>query len=192
MFLSPPEETQMKRSRINTAVKEATAAFEERHWALPPDPRWDVTDFGLGDFDKAGLVLVNLTEQREYCEKIMFAKRGQRTPMHHHGSKKEDIVCRWGKLAVKFKGETDTVRALVNGEERKIPTAASLLLTAGERVTLFPGTDHEFWPESDYAIIGEVSTLNDDASDNTFENPDIGRFSEIDEDESALVKLVSD
>ncbi len=50
----------MKRSEINAAVKEAKAAFRRHQWALPPNPRWDVTDFGLGNFTKYGLVLVNL------------------------------------------------------------------------------------------------------------------------------------
>lgn len=40
--------------------------------------------------------------------------------------------------------------------------------------------------------IGEVSTANDDAHDNYFVNPDVGRFSVIIEDEPPLVKLVSD
>lgn len=40
-------------------------------------PRWDVTGFGLDDFQRKGIVLVNLTELPEYCEKVMFGKRNQ-------------------------------------------------------------------------------------------------------------------
>ena len=181
----------MKRSAINAAVREAAAAFERHGWALPPHPRWDVTDFGLGDFDRSGLVLVNLAEQPEYCEKIMFARKDQVTPPHHHRAKKEDIICRWGRLAVQVHAEAP-VRLLVNGEERRVPVDRPLILCAGERITLTPGADHSFWADSEYAVIGEVSTANDDVHDNYFADPEVGRFSETDEDEPPLVRLVSD
>jgi D-lyxose ketol-isomerase len=182
----------MKRSEINAAVREATQAFEENHWTLPPNPRWDVTDFGLGDFPRYGLVLVNLAEQAEYCEKIMYVRRDQRTPAHCHRAKKEDIICRAGRLAIELLGDAPTVRLQVNNEWRDVPTDRPLVLEAGERVTLTQGVRHEFWAESDCAVVGEVSTANDDVADNYFDNTDVGRFSEIDEDEPPLVKLVSD
>ena len=34
--------------------------FKQKGWYLPPNPKWDVTDFGLGDFENYGLVLVNI------------------------------------------------------------------------------------------------------------------------------------
>lgn len=182
----------MKRSEINEAVRKATRAFEEHHWVLPPNPRWDVTDFGLGDFSACGLVLVNLAEQPEYCEKLMFVQPGQVTPHHCHKSKKEDIICRWGKLVIELRGEQQTVRLQVNNEWRDVSVAEPLVLQSGERVTLTSGVRHAFWAEGDYAIVGEVSTANDDTSDNYFDRDDIGRFSEIEEDEPPLVKLVSD
>ena len=82
----------MKRSEINSVIREAAAAFVRHGWTLPPHPRWDITDFGLDDFGRVGLVLVNLAEQPEYCEKLMYARRRQTTPRHHHASKKEDII----------------------------------------------------------------------------------------------------
>jgi D-lyxose ketol-isomerase len=45
----------MKRSEINKLVNSATACFEAHGWTLPPEPRWDVTDFGLGDWRAHGL-----------------------------------------------------------------------------------------------------------------------------------------
>jgi transposase len=86
----------------------------------------------------------------------------------------------------------ETVRLQINGEERDIPANGSIYLKAGERITMTQGIRHSFWAHSDYAIVGEVSTANDDEADNFFDNPDIGRFSEILEDEPALVRLVSD
>jgi D-lyxose ketol-isomerase len=50
---------------------------------------------------------------------------------------------------------------------------------------------HAFWGEGGDVLIGEVSTVNDDLTDNIFEKP-IGRFSNIEEDEAPLHLLVSD
>ena len=124
----------MKRSEINAAVREATRAFRRHHWALPPNPRWDVTDFGLGDFARFGLTLVSLAEQPEYCEKVMYVRHGQVTPEHCHRAKKEDIICRWGRLAMQIHGE-GPARLLVNGVDRDVATDPPLVLDAGERIT---------------------------------------------------------
>ena len=189
----------MKRSRINEIYLEAAACFERHGWAQPPNPRWDITDFGLGDFAKHGLVLINLAEEPEYCEKLMYARDGQTTPLHTHAKKKEDIICRHGTLVLELwaghpertpRGETFTVR--VNGTSRELRSGETLALKAGERITLTPGIYHAFWPEGVDCIIGEVSTANDDAHDNFFVNPNTGRFPEVEEDEPAKIRLLSD
>lgn len=182
----------MKRSEINSVIKEASAAFAQHHWYLPPNPKWDVTDFGLGDFKSAGLTSIILAEQKEYCEKIMYVRRNQVTPDHYHAAKKEDIICRFGRLAVQLFSDEDSVTLQVNGEFRKVPVNELIILNSGERVTLTQGLRHAFWADTDYAIVGEVSTANDDEHDNFFRDPRVGRFSEIDEDEPAIVRLVSD
>jgi D-lyxose ketol-isomerase len=182
----------MKRSEINTAVRNAMKAFRAHGWILPPNPKWDVTDFGLGNFKKYGLTLVNLTEEPEYCEKIMFVMKGQITPRHYHKSKKEDIICRWGRLAIRLFGRTKTLDVKINGEVRRILANQPIILKAGERITLPQRLPHEFWAVSSYAIVGEVSTANDDLHDNFFADRRIGRFSKIEEDEKPIVKLVSD
>ena len=58
-------------------------------------------------------------------------------------------------------------------------------------MTLLPGDWHAFWAEGGTVLIGEVSTVNDDETDNVFREP-IGRFSDIEEDEAPLRLLVSD
>jgi len=189
----------MKRSQINQAVRQAQTCFTRNGWTLPPNPKWDVTDMGLGRFDEYGLVLVNLAEEEEYCEKLMWARKNQRTPAHTHRKKKEDIIARSGVLAVQVwdghpekakDGQTFTLK--INGENRDVKSGEVVRLRSGERVTLVPGIYHEFWPETDECVIGEVSTKNDDANDNFFVDPNIGRFPHVDEDESPVVKLVSD
>ena len=182
----------MKRSEINAAVRRASAAFKRHGWTLPPNPRWDVTDFGLGNFRKCGLTLVNLAEEKEYCEKLMLAMKNQVTPIHYHAAKKEDIICRFGRLAIRLVSKKPALRLKVNGEMRSVPTRKLLVLKSGERVTLTSHIAHEFWAASPYAIIGEVSTANDDRHDNFFANRQVGRFSPIIEDARPLVSLIND
>jgi D-lyxose ketol-isomerase len=190
----------MKRSAINQACRDALACFTRHHWALPPAPRWDVTDFGLGAFDRFGLTLVNLATEPEYCEKLIYARRGQTTPGHTHARKKEDIICRNGELTLRlWPTRPDaspplpaTFTVPVNGTATTVQSGQPLVLAAGSRVTLVPGVWHEFTSMSDECIIGEVSTANDDRHDNFFLNPDIGRFPAIEEDEPAVIRLLSE
>jgi D-lyxose ketol-isomerase len=190
----------MKRSAANRAYLDALACFGRHHWALPPRPRWDITDFGLGDFDRYGLTLVNLASEPEYCEKVMFARRNQATPCHTHAKKKEDIICRAGELALRlWPGKPapgaplePAFPAQVDGEPAEIRTGAAFVLAPGSRITLLPGVWHTFWPASDECIIGEVSTANDDVGDNFFLDPGVGRFPGFEEDEPAAVRLVGE
>lgn len=189
----------MKRSTVNRAIHEARECFVRHGWALPQHPRWDVTDFGLDDFGRFGLTLVNLASEPEYCEKLMYARCNQTTPCHTHRLKKEDIICRAGVLMVKLwahqpdrgSDQPFDLKVKMDGEIRSVHAGECLTLAAGSRVTLPPGIWHEFYPGSDECIIGEVSTANDDHHDNVFANPAIGRFAEIIEDEPAKVRLIS-
>jgi len=188
----------MKRSEINRLLHAARACFREHHWALPPQPRWDVTDFGLGDWRRHGLVLLNLATEPEYCEKLMYAQAGMVTPCHCHRVKKEDIICRCGELSVRAwpalpaDCEGRPFPLLVNGASRPVAAGEPIRLRAGERVTLPPGVYHEFVPTSDECILGEVSTANDDQHDNFFLDTNVGRFPEVVEDERPAWRLVSD
>ena len=189
----------MKRSEVNEAVRRATAFFHLNGWSLPPEPAWDVPDFGLGCFEREGLILVNLAEEAEYCEKLMFAQKNQLTPAHCHPNKKEDIICRNGTLIVQVWPENPYTaspdaqfQVQVSNKMCKVRSGEKVKLKAGERITLIPGVYHAFYPESDGCINGEISTANDDQNDNFFQNSGIGRFSEIEEDEPALVDLISD
>ncbi len=187
----------MKRSEINSLIKSARQCFEAHGWALPPSPRWDVTDFGLGAWRQYGLVLVNLAEEPEYCEKLMYALEGMTTPAHTHRKKKEDIICRWGRLAIQVWGghpehAAAQVTIPVNHEPREFASGDVIELEAGSRVTLVPGVYHAFYPLSAGCIIGEVSTANDDLHDNFFVDSGIGRYPGIEEDEAPTLRLVSE
>lgn len=171
---------------------------------------WDITDFGLGRFAEQGLFLftvrngdpADLTRGRGrlYAEKIMISRRDQLCAMHRHDIKTEDIINRGGgKLALELfmsdaNGDIDPnaeVSVEVDGLTRRMPAGDVLRLEPGESVTLVAGVWHAFWAEEGDTLIGEVSTVNDDLTDNVFRDP-VGRFSDIEEDEPPLHLLVSD
>ncbi len=171
---------------------------------------WDITDYGKGDYDRRGLFLFtlrngelsDLTAGRGMCyaEKLLISKRDQISPMHTHVIKAEDIINRGGAgLAIKLCGahadgscdESAGVTVMCDGVPRKVAAGDTIVLAPGESVTLLPGQYHEFWGEGGDVLIGEVSTVNDDVTDNVFRDP-IGRFAEIEEDEAPTHLLVSD
>lgn len=187
----------MKRSEINKAYTDAQNFFIKNGWHLPPNAKWDVTDFGLGEFTQFGLVLVNLCEEVEYCEKLMYARKNMTTPAHYHKKKKEDIICRTGEFCIhlwddKLSDKSSQIKVKINNEWMSFDSNTQVIIKAGERITLFQGINHAFWPTTDECIIGEVSTANDDLNDNFFDNLNIGRYPHVEEDEAASVKLLSD
>jgi len=171
---------------------------------------WDITDYGQGKFDELGLFLFTVRNGRAedlsrgkgmlYAEKIMISRKDQLSPMHRHVVKAEDIINRGGgKLVLElFMSQADgsvdreaEVSVPTDGVVRTMPAGSLLKLDPGESVTLVPGVWHAFWGEGGDVLIGEVSTVNDDLTDNIFVDK-IGRFAEIEEDEAPAHLLVSD
>jgi D-lyxose ketol-isomerase len=171
---------------------------------------WDITDYGEGRFDEMGLFLfttrngsvADLAKGRGmlYAEKIMISRKDQYSPMHRHDLKAEDIINRGGgKLVLELfaplpDGGIDReadVTVPCDGVLRTLKAGGKLSLDPGESVTLMPGVWHAFWAEQKDVLIGEVSTVNDDETDNVFEM-DIKRFGGLSEDVAPVHLLVSD
>lgn len=171
---------------------------------------WDVTDYGAGRFAEMGLVLFTLRNGRLadlrrgrgmcYAEKLLISRAGQLSPMHRHRLKAEDIINRGGAtLAVELFGSDaagnfdlgagGTVQC--DGIARAFAPGEVLHLAPGESVTLMPGNWHAFWGEGGDVLIGEVSTVNDDVTDNVFRDP-VARFAAVAEDTAPDHLLVSD
>ncbi|MFA6717424.1 MAG: D-lyxose/D-mannose family sugar isomerase [Victivallales bacterium] len=222
----------MKRSEVNSILRDAVGFLEESKFRLPPfaywtpadwtvkGPEadeirdnllgWDITDFGTGDFRNCGLVLFtlrngnikNLQYRKPYAEKIMIIEEEQRTPMHFHFNKMEDIINRGGgTLLLELYNSTGNglldkekpVRASSDGVEREFVPGETIRLAVGESITLPPYLYHSFYAEKGRGTVlsGEVSMVNDDATDNRFLEP-MGRFPEIEENEPVLYYLCSE
>ncbi|RFU11568.1 D-lyxose/D-mannose family sugar isomerase [Rhodobacteraceae bacterium W635] len=171
---------------------------------------WDITDYGAGRFDEMGLFLFTLRNGRQadlqsgggmcYAEKLLISRHDQLSPMHRHYLKAEDIINRGGAtMAIRLYGsapdgsldESAGGTVLCDGMARDFAPGEVLLFAPGESITLMPGDWHAFWGEGGDVLIGEVSTVNDDQTDNWFADP-IGRFAEIEEDVAPTHLLVSD
>jgi D-lyxose ketol-isomerase len=171
---------------------------------------WDVTDFGSGAFDQTGLLVFTIRNghptlepyrQTVYCEKILIVGEDQHTPMHHHLRKQEDIICRAGGNLVcqVFNRDSDgglcdsDVTVSLDGVKQIAPAGHRFVLKPGESIRLTPFVYHEFYAEigGGPSIVGEVSTVNDDANDNIFLNAP-ARFPAIIEDEAPVHLLCTE
>jgi len=219
----------MKRSEVNKIITNVASFFEKHQFMLPewaswtPEKwkgkysicseiidnklGWDITDFGLGDFEKKGLSLFTIRngnwekKDKLYCEKIMVADEEQETPMHYHWNKTEDIINRGGgnlvmelfNAASDDKFSPDPVSVSIDGVITTVEAGKPLFLKPGQSICLKPKLYHRFYGQKGKGrvLIGEVSGLNDDASDNNFYGG-IGRFPEIEEDVKPVRLLVND
>ncbi|MBI4878548.1 MAG: D-lyxose/D-mannose family sugar isomerase [Planctomycetes bacterium] len=224
----------MRRSEINRLIEQGLDFLARAGAALPPQARWDLetwrarsreaaellrrgigwdlTDFGLGDFRRQGLLLYTLsngipggaTVDQPYANKLLLVRAGQATPAHNHGRKIEDImVLRGGRLQIELfnvgdDGAPDRAREvtlLKDGMWHSCPAGARLSLGPGERVRLEPHHYHGFWgePGAGDVLVEEVSSLNDDLRDNFFAPEErVGRFPALEEDEAPRFLLCTE
>lgn len=225
----------MKRSEINSAILSAMTLIEKNNIKLPffaymkrgdwlsdaekyRDMRalmlgWDVTDFGLGDFENTGAVLFTArngspdgSAGTPYAEKYMVFSAGQYIPLHCHVTKTEDIINRAGGiLAVtlysshpdeKYVWELDEkakVSYKSDGVLHTVAAGTTVEIANGDSITLSPGVFHRLGAKDGCGalVAGEVSSINDDRVDNVFyEKTD--RFCHIDEDAQIIYPLCSD
>lgn len=171
---------------------------------------WDITDFGSAKFDEVGLVVftvrnghhkINPYTRKPYAEKILIIRENQHTPMHHHRLKSEDIICKsGGNLLIKLYNRSandglaeSEVNVSLDGVRHRVKAGHTFRLKPGESITLTPFLYHEFWAEegTGTAIVGEVSSVNDDDIDNAFYG-EVGRFPTIEEDVPVTHKLCTE
>ena len=223
----------MKRSEINAALREMEEMIREYRFALPPfcdfTPEqwqekgheydevrenmlgWDITDYGLGDFEKTGFSLITIRNgnlamrekyAKTYAEKLLYLKEGQYSPMHFHWNKMEDIINRGGgTVLIRVYHATEQeeldlereVHVQIDGRELVVPAGTQVKLTSGESISIYPYLYHDFEVErgTGAVLLGEVSQCNDDNTDNRFYQP-VGRFPEIEEDEPAYRLLCNE
>lgn len=135
----------------------ALAAFHAQmeSWNLktpPPEPL--LLDFGLGDFDRCGLIEYWIANEVKsgYCGKYLFVFGGQSCPRHSHRGKHETFFVLKGRVLMHY-----------DGEERE--------MGEGDVLPVEPGKVHGFCGIGP-ALLLELSTPCL-LEDNFFENPAI-------------------
>ena len=173
---------------------------------------WDVTDFGSGNFTKCGATLFTVRNgdkndpelKMPYAEKyiILSDKTEQEIPLHYHIYKSEDIINRGGGILVvqlyhKAKdGSLDMEKDVVvytDAIKQVVPAGGIIEVQPGDSITLEPYVYHRFCAKKDCGllIVGEVSKVNDDNTDNVFYKKS-ERFAEVEEDEEIMYPLVNE
>jgi D-lyxose ketol-isomerase len=170
---------------------------------------WDITDFGSGDFEHTGLFVFTIrngdpenlkrASGKLYAEKILISNVEQVTPLHFHWRKVEDIINRGGgKLKVQVYNATEDdqlaktdVEIHIDGVKRTVKAGEILTLEPGESITMTNRLYHQFWGAEERVLVGEVSVVNNDNTDNRFYQP-CGRFPVIEEDVLPLYLLCTD
>lgn len=171
---------------------------------------WDITDFGSGDFQNIGLLIFvlrngNFTNPKyvkPYCEKILIQDESQVLPTHYHWKKMEDIINRGGGTLMvalynaisedEWDKETP-VQVSMDGRTFTVPAGVPFEVKPGESITLMPEQFHKFWakPGTGKVLLGEVSTVADEAADNNF--PEYGgRLPAIKEDVTPKYLIFND
>jgi N-acetylneuraminate synthase len=129
---------------------QVTGAERQRHlrrcrarieqWGLKvPEREVLVLDFGLGEFEKAGLAefWIANKDKAGYCGKFLFVFDGQACPAHYHKVKHETFYVVKGTAEMRAAGQTH-------------------LLHEGDVHAVAPGTVHSFTGRGD-ALLLEVS-----------------------------------
>jgi len=113
-----------------------------------------VLDFGLGQFDRTGLIEYWIANEAEagYCGKYMFVFDGQECPAHAHRVKHETFFLMHGRLKV-----------VLNDEP--------LAMAPGDVLSLQPGQVHSFQGDGNSLLL-ELS-MPCEVNDNRFEDPRI-------------------
>ena len=174
----------MKRSRINAALREMEQMLREYRISLPPfcgfTPEqwqtlgheydevrecmlgWDITDYGLGDFDRVGFSLITLRNgnrsmpdkyPKVYAEKLLYLREGQYAPNHFHWFKTEDIINRGGgnvlirvynSLPDEEMDLISPVTVYTDGKRGQVPAGSRVRLTPGESIHIPRRLYHDF------------------------------------------------
>ena len=142
----------------------------------------------------SGSVTQGKDSNSQSLQKLLYLKEGQYSPNHFHWYKTEDIInCGGGNVLIKVYNslpdesidyESD-VTVHTDGRTYTVPAGSMVRLTPGESIHVQQYLYHDFNVEegTGAVLLAEVSQCNDDNTDNRL-NPPVGRFPEIEEDES--------
>jgi D-lyxose ketol-isomerase len=166
----------MKLKEVIKARKRAARLLEKAHIAVTPleAERIEVSDFGLGDLDNIGLLVVVYENNDRYCAKEIVLLPRQICPEHRHPpvggnkpGKQETFRCRWGEAFLYIPGEpTPNPKARIPEKYKQYFTIwKEVVLWPGDQYTLPPDTLHWFQAGDKGAVLSEFSSTSRDEND---------------------------
>ena len=166
----------MKLEEVIRARKRAARMLKKAHIVITPreEQNIEVSDFGLGDLDNVGLLVVTYENNERYCAKEIVLLPRQICPEHRHPpvgennvGKQETFRCRWGEVFLYIPGEpTPNPRAKIPERYREFFTIGKeIVLRPGDQHTLPPDTLHWFQAGDKGAILSEFSSKSVDEND---------------------------
>jgi D-lyxose ketol-isomerase len=180
----------MKPEEVLKARKRAAGMLKKAHIAITPreEKNIEISDFGLGDLDNLGLLVVIYENNDRYCAKEIVLLPRQMCPEHRHPlisernpGKRETFRCRWGTAYLYVEGiATPRPKA-------KVPPEYAPFLTVWHEIVLRPGDQHALPPDTLHwfqagdrgAVLSEFSSSSVDERDN-WTDPRLRRLPEID------------
>jgi D-lyxose ketol-isomerase len=166
----------MKLEEVIRARKRAAGMLKKAHIAITPreEQNIEVSDFGLGDLDNVGLLVVIYENNDRYCAKEIVLLPRQICPEHRHppvgdnyNGKQETFRCRWGEVYLYVPGEpTPHPHARIPERYRdSVTIGREVVLRPGDQYTLPPDTLHWFQAGDMGAILSEFSSKSLDEND---------------------------
>ncbi len=148
----------------------------------------EISDFGLGDVERLGLLVFVYENNDTYCAKEIVLLPRQMCPEHRHPliseqnpGKRETFRCRWGTVYLYVDGEpTPKPKAKVPSDYAPYITVRhEIVLRAGDQCTLPPDSLHWFQAGTKGAVLSEFSSTSVDERD-VWTDPRLRRLPEID------------
>jgi len=192
----------MKRSGINSVIRDALAFVRGRGIEFPPfatwspdDWRrlgenhrelvdnmlgWDLTDFG-GNFRDTGITIFtfrngNLYKRdlypKPYAEKLLLVEDGQVLPFHFHWKKMEDIINRGGGNLILHVYNSDRAEGFADTDVHLTIDGEKVVVSAGGAVCLKPGQSITLMPGQYHEWVGEGKVMLFEVSTTNDDNVD--------------------
>jgi D-lyxose ketol-isomerase len=179
----------MKSADVKAMRRRAIRLLDQAGIVLRPEERAaiEVSDFGLGDVERLGLIVVVYENNDRYCAKEIVLLPRQMCPEHRHPlideknpGKRETFRCRWGTVYLYAAGEpTAEPKAKVPPEyAAHLTVRHEIVLKPGDQYTLPPDSLHWFQAGPRGAVLSEFSSTSVDERD-VWTDPRLRRLPEI-------------
>jgi D-lyxose ketol-isomerase len=180
----------MKRTDVKAMRRRAAGMLDRAGIVLRREEKAaiEVSDFGLGDVEHLGLLVVVYESNDRYCAKEIVLLPRQMCPEHRHPlvseanpGKRETFRCRWGTVYLYVAGEpAPKPKAKVPAEYAHYLTVRhEIILRPGDQYTLAPDSLHWFQAGDRGAVLSEFSSTSIDELD-IWTDPRLRRLPEVD------------